>query len=380
MTDTTRLGLPLMDAAQAQKHVTHNEALVRLDAITHLSVITRATAPVVPGVEGARYLIAKNPTGLFAGHGDQIAIFQDGAWLYLSPKTGWRVFVEDESALIVYDGAAWRVIASGKAAPDQFARLGVGTPSDAANPLSAKLNNALFASVNVAEGGSGDLRLKLNKENAANSVSQLYQSNWVGRAETGLMGDDSYRIKISADGAAWNTALMIETATGNVGLGVAAPAAKLDVGGAIAVNGKLAVNGPAFSATAIASLVVSAGSYVKVLFRSREFDTANCFDNLGLSRFKPLVAGYYQVSASLRQQSPMDGQFSALIYKNGVAYKSGVDLAVPGSGNFQSHVSALVFLNGSTDYLEIFAFSSTTTWVAGSQTGTFFQAVMVRGA
>lgn len=42
MVDTARLSLPLMDAAQAQKHVTHNDALVRLDAITHLSVVTRA--------------------------------------------------------------------------------------------------------------------------------------------------------------------------------------------------------------------------------------------------------------------------------------------------------------------------------------------------
>ena len=54
MTDTKRLGLPLMDAAQAQKHVTHNEALVRLDALTHLTVSARADAPAGVGLEGAR--------------------------------------------------------------------------------------------------------------------------------------------------------------------------------------------------------------------------------------------------------------------------------------------------------------------------------------
>ena len=380
MTDTMRLGLPLMDAAQAQKHVTHNEALVRLDALTHLSVITRATAPPATGVEGARYLVAKAPTGLFAGHGDQIALFQDGGWLFVSPRTGWRVYVEDAVALIVHDGAGWREIASGKAAPDQFARLGVGTASDAANPLSVKLNNALFASLNGAEGGTGDLRFKLNKESAARSVSQLYQSNWSGRAETGLMGDDSYRIKISADGGSWTTALVIDSTTANVGLGVAAPASRLDVGGDISVNGKVAVNGPAFSAWASTAQAIPGGVYTKALFKTEEFDTANCFDSLVTARFKPTVAGYYQVSASLRQMTPSDGEWSAVIYKNGAAFKSGSDLSVAGAGNFQSHVSALVFLNGATDYLELFAYSTASTAIGASQSGSFFQAVMVRGA
>ena len=380
MTDTMRLGLPLMDAAQAQKHVTHNEALALLDALTHLSVQTRAAAPAVTLVEGARYLVAKNPTGLFAARSDQIAVVQDGAWRFLSPKTGWRVFVEDEIALIVYDGAAWRLLASGKSAPDQFARLGVGTASDAANPLSAKLNNALFASVNVAEGGSGDLRFKLNKEGSANSVSQLYQSNWVGRAETGLMGDDAYRIKISPDGNFWINALTIDTVSGNAGLGISPSAARLDVGGSIAVNGKIAVNGPAFSAWASTAQLTPAGAFTKIGFRTKEFDTANSFDHVSLSRFKPLVPGYYQVSATLRQTNPTDGEWVALLYKNGAVFKSGSDLSVAGGGNYQSHVSALVFLNGVTDYLEVFVYSTMTAWISNSQSGSFFQAVMVRGA
>ncbi len=238
MTNTSRLGLPMMDAAQAQKHVTHNDALVRIDALTHLSVVTRANAPVSSPAEGARYLVLKTATGVFSGHGDDIAVLQDGAWIFATPRAGWRVFVEDQFVLLAHDGSGWREIASGKSTPDQFAKLGVGTASDAGNPLSAKLNNALFASLNVAEGGSGDLRFKLNKESIGKTVSQLYQSNWSGRAETGLLGDDFYRIKVSPDGVSWNTALSVDSATGNVGLGVSAPSSKLDVAGAISVNGK----------------------------------------------------------------------------------------------------------------------------------------------
>ena len=380
MTDTTRLGLPLMDAAQAQKHVTHNDALVRIDALTHLSVITRANAPVASPVEGARYLVLKTATGGFAGQGDSIAVVQDGGWMFVKPRAGWRVFVEDEFALLVYDGSLWRVIASGATAPDQFAKLGIGVPSDAGNPLSVKLNNALFASLNVSEGGTGDLRFKLNKEMSGKSVSQLYQSNWSGRAETGLMGDDFFRIKVSPDGTAWLTALMVDPATGNVSLGANAPSSRLDVAGSISVNGKQAVNGPAFCAYVSNPQTALAGAFTKVLFKTKEFDTASCFDNVSTGRFRPTVAGYYQVNAALRQASPSGGQWAAVLYKNGAAYKGGTDLGFPGAGNAQGVLSALVYLNGSTDYIEIFAFSDVGGMIAASMTGSFFQAAMVRGA
>ena len=379
MTETTRLGLPLMDAAQAQKHVTHNEALVRLDVLTHLSVITRASAPVATAVEGARYLVARLPTGLFTGRADQIAVFQDGGWMFLAPRTGWRLFVEDEVSLIVFDGAIWRDISGGRTPPDQFTRLGVGAAPDVGNPLSVKLNNTLFASLSVAEGGTGDLRFKLNKEGSANTVSQLYQSNWIGRAETGLIGDDFFRIRISGDGVSWSTALVVDTVTGNVGVGVAAPAAKLDVSGSIAVNGRIAVNGPAFSAWASTAQVMLPGAYTKVVFKTEEFDTANCFDSVATSRFKPAIPGYYQVSATLRQATPTDGEWLTVLYKNGAAFKSGSHVSIGGGGNYQSHLSALVFLNGVTDYLEIFAYCTLTSWVSNTQSGSFFQAAMVRG-
>jgi hypothetical protein len=380
MTDTTRLVLPLMDAAQAQKHVTHNEALVRLDALIHLSVSTRADTPASSAPEGARYLVSKTPSGAFAGHGDQIACYQDGAWLFLSPRAGWRVYIEDVYSLQAYDGAGWREIASGRGPLDQFTRLGVGTASDPANPFSAKLNNALFASLNVADGGSGDLRFKLNKEASGKTVSQLYQTNWSGRAETGLMGDDVYRIKVSVDGATWTTALNVDPATGNVGIGGVAPMAKLDVAGAIAVNGKLAVNGPAFSAYVSVSHAVAALRYTKVQFRTKEFDTGNCYDNTTNFRFTPNVVGYYQVSATVRNSALNGGDWLVSIYKNGAAFKAGSEVVLTNNANLQSHVSALISMNGTSDYLEVFVYTDSASTVVQSQSASFFQAVMVRGA
>ena len=165
-----------------------------------------------------------------------------------------------------------------------------------------------------------------------------------------------------------------------MGLGSAAPSARLDVGGNIAVNGKLAVNGPAFSVWVSRMQTVAAGRYVKVQFQTKEFDTANCFDNVTNFRFQPTVAGYFQVSSTLKNMTLVGGDWLALIYKNGVVYKTDSEAVLVGSVNSQSHVSALVYLNGTSDYLEVFAYCDYATSVGASQNGSFFQGVMVRGA
>lgn len=92
--------------------------------------------------------------------------------------------------------------------------LGVGTTADATNPLSARLNTVLFTARTVAEGGDGDLRFKINKSTATDTASLLFQSGYSGRAELGLMGDDHYRLKVSADGTTWADVFTVDTATG----------------------------------------------------------------------------------------------------------------------------------------------------------------------
>jgi hypothetical protein len=218
MTDSTHLALPFLDAAQAQKHVTLNEALARLDALVHLSVSTRATTPPASSIEGDRLLIDDNATGAFAGKEKQIAAFLAGGWSFLAPQTGWRLHIATESHLLIYDGLDWVDLGLSVRDLPNVTRIGVGTTADSSTPLAAKLNGALFAAKFTGEGGSGDLRFTLNKEAADKTVSQIYQTNWSGRAETGLTGDDNFRIKVSADGATWRDALVIDGGTGAVSL------------------------------------------------------------------------------------------------------------------------------------------------------------------
>jgi hypothetical protein len=219
MTDTTpNLALPEIIAAQAQKHVTHNEALRDLDALVQLAVIDRdlATPPSTPD-DGARWLVPAGASGDWAGHTDHVASWQENGWEFYVPKIGWVAYVVDESQLIAWDGSAWQTaneVLGG--ASQNMTLLGLGTTADATNPFSAKLNNVLWTGKTVAEGGDGNLRYKLSKESAGNTLSLLFQDNYSGRAEFGLTGDDDFHVKVSADGTTWRDAIVIDRNSGQV--------------------------------------------------------------------------------------------------------------------------------------------------------------------
>ena len=218
MTDSAHLGLPYIEGAQAQKHVTHNEALAILDALVMLAVIDRdLSAPPPDPAEGDRYLVKAPGSGDFSGKDDQIAHYADGGWSFLAPAKGWTCYVEDEARLVAFDGVSWEAVGEGGGSITELqnlTRLGLGTTADATNPFAAKLNNALWTAKSVAEGGDGDLRYKLSKESAADTLSLLFQDNYSGRAEIGLTGDDDFHFKVSADGTNWINALLLDRATG----------------------------------------------------------------------------------------------------------------------------------------------------------------------
>src|SRR6185503_19920288 len=211
MPNTVSLGLPLLVAEQAQKHVTHNEALRALDAIVQLSVKDRDLG-VPPGspAEGDRYIVAASPTGVRAGHAADIAIYQDGAWDFHDPLEGWRCWVDDENVFLIFNGSAWVDWGAALGAIQNLALLGLGTTADSTNPFSAKLNKALCTAKTAAEGGDGDLRYTMNKETTSDVVSVLLQKGFSGRAEIGLIGDDDLLIKVSADGSAFVNALKFD--------------------------------------------------------------------------------------------------------------------------------------------------------------------------
>jgi hypothetical protein len=109
MTSTTRLALPVIEAAQAQKHVTHNEALVLLDALTQLSVESRAlAAPPGSPADGACYIPAVSASGAWSGWDGQIAHYSGGGWQRIVPVSGLKAWVKAERLTVTYEDSVWR--------------------------------------------------------------------------------------------------------------------------------------------------------------------------------------------------------------------------------------------------------------------------------
>ena len=277
MADTTHLILPLLAAAQAQKHVTHNEALEILDAVVQLSVKDRdLTAPPGGEAEGDRYIPAATATGAWASQEGNIAHFVGAAWAFYTPREGWRAWVDDENVALVHDGANWvadggnfadgsaaapsiafasdpdtglyRVsadllgVAAGGALIAQFGSAGIasqvngsaGAPSfsfvddpdtglyrNAANELAiaaggnekikATATQIVFTSGNpLFNRLTDDIAITLNKEAAGDDAGFIFQTDFSTRALFGTLGDDDFAFKVSPDGSAFHTAMVLD--------------------------------------------------------------------------------------------------------------------------------------------------------------------------
>jgi hypothetical protein len=108
MPNTANLGLPLVDAAQAQKHVTVNEALVRIDAMAQL-VLTSISVATPPAVvtDGTCYGVPAGAVNAWAGHTGEIAVGTNGGWDFIVPKAGWTALILDAGTRAVHSGTGW---------------------------------------------------------------------------------------------------------------------------------------------------------------------------------------------------------------------------------------------------------------------------------
>lgn len=108
---TNLLELPYLAAAQAQKHVTHNEALKRLDGVVQLAVeASAATAPPGSPAEGDRYLLGTGATGVWAGHDGELAVYADASWWFATPQIGWLAYDRAGEQLLVLKASGWTAL------------------------------------------------------------------------------------------------------------------------------------------------------------------------------------------------------------------------------------------------------------------------------
>ena len=104
------LGITLITEGQAGGEVTHNDAIVILAALAHLSIEDRdATAP--PGGEsnGQTWLVKATATGDWAGHDAEIALYYNG-WLFFTVFEGMRMWVKDENVHLLWNGSSWATV------------------------------------------------------------------------------------------------------------------------------------------------------------------------------------------------------------------------------------------------------------------------------
>ncbi len=200
---TPNLNLPYIMPAQAQKHVTHNEAIRMLDVLIQLSAIS-ASLPSPPStpLNGERYIVPPNPESDWAGQSANIATFQDNSWAFLTPQTGWQCWVEETQQIMIFDGDNWITQASSDNSDNaEYDRIGINTGIDPQNRLSVKSNNILFSHDETKP--SGDARININKQTKSDIASIHFQTDYNSHAEIGLNGDNSLSIKTSTDGLNW---------------------------------------------------------------------------------------------------------------------------------------------------------------------------------
>jgi len=129
------------------------------------------------------------------------------------------------------------------------------------------------------------------------------------------------------------------------------------------VTATLGINGPAFFVRPSAGLTVTLATATKIQLNTEDFDTNSNFDT-STYRFTPTIAGYYQISAGLRGSATTTNSGTTItIYKNGSAYLSALSTST-NAAQFPT-ISALISMNGSTDYIEFYGS------ITGSGTATF---------
>ena len=209
MSDTSpKLSLPFISPSQAMKHVTHNEALLRLDAITQLSVeALGATTPPAAPQDGVCYGLGVAAQDAWLGHDGEIALFSNGGGQFLTPQPGWRAWNQQTNQLMVYSASQWLAI---DPSLDNVDGVGINSSYDLVNRLALASEASLFS-----HEGAGH-QLKINKAAETDTASLLFQSGYTGCAEIGLAGDNDLAFKVSDDGSNFTTALSARAQDGLV--------------------------------------------------------------------------------------------------------------------------------------------------------------------
>lgn len=106
---TDRYALPLLQAGQAQKELTHNEAIVLLDMLTMAAAAGVANAPPVAPAPGDCWIIGTAPTGEWAAAAQMLALWTQNGWRFVLPREGMRVWISGENCTALWRDGTWEI-------------------------------------------------------------------------------------------------------------------------------------------------------------------------------------------------------------------------------------------------------------------------------
>ena len=199
---TPRLSLPFVAAGQAQKHITVNEALGKLDGLVQLSVQSRTVAaqPASP-IDGLIHILPSGATGaswldMAAG---LLARHADGVWEALTPKAGWLAWIIDEGLALIHDGANWTPLSS------TFKAL-----TAARSPFLAATRFEIVEQEVTLSGASVATTVPIPARAIVLGVST--------RTSVAITGATSYSCGVSGDGGKFGSALGVAKNASNVGV------------------------------------------------------------------------------------------------------------------------------------------------------------------
>jgi Protein of unknown function (DUF2793) len=285
MPNTTKLQLPKLTSAQAQKHVTHNEALLVLDQVVQISIkgLLVNTPPGSPADSDA-YVTGGAPTGAWAGQAGKLATWQDGAWKFYAPKTGWIAYNEANSKIYVVNTSLVWV--------DMLAAISSLALNDSDFVLRDNVDNTKTAQFELSGIATGTLRtftlpdttgtFGLLEGTQTFSGIKTFSSTFTHSGTTGDYGSSTaaatYNLGAGATIAAASKTINIGTS------GVATSITNVNIGSAVAgALGTLTVNSPTVTFSSTSTVINATFTNASFLYVGIGGATADATNRLSIN-------------------------------------------------------------------------------------------------
>ncbi len=200
--------LTTLEEGQASPEIAVNELIYHIDLALNMVIADKdlSTPPGSPSA-GATYFVASSPTGAWTSQAGKIATYRNAAWVFYTPPNGTVIYVTDESAIYVYQDGALVALSTVMGA---ISMLGINATADATNKLSVASSSILFNHVGASQ------QTYLNKNATGNTASFVFQVGFSGRAEFGLIGNNNFGLKTSANGSTWVDSVVARNSDGSV--------------------------------------------------------------------------------------------------------------------------------------------------------------------